>query len=84
MPRIEATPIDGYCSTDEIACVSPMVCIAYAVYTATEVRVTKLPICQQRALRALTVVADFVDVRYASNCSSVGKQVLIKVSNTGV
>ncbi|MGZ8485955.1 MAG: hypothetical protein ACXW6R_18810 [Candidatus Binatia bacterium] len=53
MPRIETTLVHGYPGGGEIACVSPMACIANAIYNATGVRVTKLPWSPENVLRAL-------------------------------
>ncbi len=53
LPRIESTPVDGYCGTGEIACVPPMACIANAIFNATGVRVNKLPLSPENVLRAL-------------------------------
>ena len=53
MPRIETTLVQGYPGAGEIACVPPTACIANAIYNATGVRVTKLPLSPENVLRAL-------------------------------
>ena len=61
MPRIETTLVHGYPGAGpygakgagEIACVPPMACIANAIYNATGVRVTTLPLSPENVLRAL-------------------------------
>ncbi len=61
MPRIETTLVHGYPGAGpygakgagEIACVPPMACIANAIFNATGVRVTKLPLSPENVLRAL-------------------------------
>jgi CO/xanthine dehydrogenase Mo-binding subunit len=61
MPRIETTLVEGFPGSGpygakgagEIACVPPMACIANAIYNATGVRVTKLPLSPENVLRAL-------------------------------
>lgn len=45
--------VHGHPGTGEIACVPPMACIANAIYNATGVRVTKLPLSPENVLRAL-------------------------------
>ena len=61
MPRIETILVDGYPGSGpygakgagEIACVPPMAAIANAIYSATGVRITKLPLSPENVLRAL-------------------------------
>ena len=61
MPRIETTLVHGYPGAGpygakgagEIACVPPMAAIANAIYNATGVRITKLPLSPENVLRAL-------------------------------
>ena len=61
MPRIETTLVEGFPGagpygakgSGEIACVPPMACIANAIFNATGVRVTKLPLSPENVLRAL-------------------------------
>jgi CO/xanthine dehydrogenase Mo-binding subunit len=61
MPRIETTLVRGFPGAGpygakgagEIACVPPMACIANAIYSATGVRVNKLPLSPENVLRAL-------------------------------
>jgi CO/xanthine dehydrogenase Mo-binding subunit len=53
MPRMETTLVHGYPGAGEIACVPPMAAIANAIYNATGVRVTKLPLSPENVLRAL-------------------------------
>ena len=61
MPRIETTLVPGYPGAGpfgakgagEIACVPPMACIANAIYNATGVRITKLPLSPENVLRGL-------------------------------
>jgi CO/xanthine dehydrogenase Mo-binding subunit len=66
MPRIEMILVDDYCVTSGIACVPPTARIANAIFNATEVRVTKLPLSPKYVLRALKEVADVLDLHYAS------------------
>jgi len=68
MSRIEMILVDDYCVASAIACVPPTACIANAIYNATDVRVTKLPLSPKNVLRALMEVADFLDLHYASIC----------------
>jgi xanthine dehydrogenase molybdenum-binding subunit len=61
MPRIETTLVSGYPGAGpygakgagEIACVPPMAAIANAIYNASGVRITKLPLSPENVLRAL-------------------------------
>ena len=61
MPRIETTLVQGYPGSGpygakgagEIACVPPMAAIANAIFNATGVRITKLPLSPENVLRAL-------------------------------
>ncbi|NIO07161.1 MAG: molybdopterin-dependent oxidoreductase [Deltaproteobacteria bacterium] len=61
LPRIEPVIVQGYPGAGpygtkgagEIGSVPPMACIANAVYNATGVRVTKLPLSPENVLRAL-------------------------------
>jgi xanthine dehydrogenase molybdenum-binding subunit len=61
MPRIETILVSGYPGAGpygakgagEIACVPPMAAIANAIYNATGVRITKLPLSPENVLRAL-------------------------------
>jgi CO/xanthine dehydrogenase Mo-binding subunit len=61
MPRIETTLVSGYPGAGpygakgagEIACVPPMAAIANAIFNATGVRITKLPLSPENVLRAL-------------------------------
>ena len=61
MPRIETTLVSGYPGAGpygskgagEIACVPPMAAIANAIYNATGVRITKLPLSPENVLRGL-------------------------------
>ncbi len=61
MPRIETVLVPGYPGAGpygakgagEIACVPPLACIANAIYNATGVRITKLPLSPENVLRAL-------------------------------
>jgi CO/xanthine dehydrogenase Mo-binding subunit len=61
MPRIETTLVHGYPGAGpygskgagEIACVPPMAAIANAIFNATGVRITKLPLSPENVLRAL-------------------------------
>ncbi|HEY7168626.1 MAG TPA: xanthine dehydrogenase family protein molybdopterin-binding subunit [Candidatus Binatia bacterium] len=61
MPRIETTLVPGYPGAGpygakgagEIACVPPMACIANAIYNATGVRITNLPLSPENVLRGL-------------------------------
>jgi len=61
MPRIETTLVHGYPGAGpygakgagEIGCVPPMAAIANAIYNATGVRITKLPLSPENVLRAL-------------------------------
>ena len=61
MPRIETTLVHGYTGAGsygakgagEIACVPPMACIANAIYNATGVRISKLPLSPENMLRGL-------------------------------
>jgi CO/xanthine dehydrogenase Mo-binding subunit len=60
-PRIETTLVSGHPGAGpygakgagEIACVPPMAAIANAIYNATGVRITKLPLSPENVLRAL-------------------------------
>ncbi len=61
MPRIETTLVSGYPGAGpygskgagEIACVPPMAAIANAIFNATGVRITKLPLSPENVLRGL-------------------------------
>jgi CO/xanthine dehydrogenase Mo-binding subunit len=61
MPRIETILVHGYPGAGpygskgagEIACVPPMAAIANAIYNATGVRITKLPLSPENVLRGL-------------------------------